>query len=934
MAEQDPFVPMFAILVIMLVSLLILVACCWRVCLQRTKQRADMKRRQRALKELERLSGARVRRGLSRTSILQTQLNTLKRDCIVLLDNAIHLEMDLNEFMTKVNSQGDGQDKSEWIGVLNMLERSVFRSNFVVFAFVQMLHEESPLVQEVVTHGTESHNTSFDTVSSTQEQARLGETLNKLSHRRNDLNVVVANSQHLFDKIRHMEPEALKKNSAELRKSISKTMQKLADIASSGVITSPDPERSLSNILKRGSGGENWGVKSQKFKDLRTRAENCRKPFEAQIQGNALLNKSKSTKIKTVWFPLVRQYPLFFGLYWIFIVAIFVSWLARINQGSAPLQPETIGLGGFGVTFFGVPPQYDLDGNTRQAIGVPFIYGFMHCALFSLGVLPITMTRGFVRDLSRVWPGMSRFIPIEHFVSLHINLGLFILALLACGATVWLIIMLPDCLDGGRDSDPCLAFAPEVPDPANPVQNVMTLRFIVWSFWFPFLPLLYWAKWPAPRWFPSCCSFLRVYWFEFAFYSHLVVAYGILILALIARFDVFWPMLLSWTFYFIDRLRETFWRPKRIVLSYEDRAIYSRPNGPPTSMHLVWNLRPCEDCNCKAGAPRFPVDAGQWVYILIPAIDWNWHPFSISSERTDSKIELHIGVRTTNGPEDWTQQGLRYEQQDPTWTYKLLKLVQDHKPQDELTGFVRGPYGTTFGSCYNPKFGGAIVIGAGTGITAAESVLRENIRRRKIHGASSVPRRFWFVWSCRSASDISWFFDRVLELLVTACEDDVLNPNTIQTNVDKLDWLGVTIYVTRATDEGLQKFRSYCRAELDRQDPGNTDDPDREIFVTHTIGNGGTAATQKRGVDTRLILKKKIQKWLLGCIYQGSLDLPSTHIGRYLETCWVDLAATGVEEKGLAVGYCGPPALATTLAKAVQALEPGQFSVEFSADHQ
>lgn len=924
MEGQDPFVPMFAMLVIMILSFLTLVVCCWRVCANWSKQRREKSQRQRLLEEIERTGGGRASLDDAYMSVLESRLRALRQDCINLLDSALFLKQEFHAFKAGKGLGVEGFESRDDLEAFDTLEKSIFRISLVVFSYVQMLHQDSPLAREVTS--TEQRATSAETSLSTRENERVGNVLTQLDHRGAELKNVLASTGSICEKLSRMKAEEIKQNTEELIQSMHCIMKNLADIVRKRTIKSPDTQRRLMDLLRCGITDTAWGAASSNYRDLRTRAENCREPW-VLARGNSMFSGAQETKVKSVWFPLLCRYRLFFGLYWLFLFAIFVSWLARIEQGEEPLLPQRIGNGGFGVTFFGVPDQYDLGKNPRQAVGVPIVYGFMHCALFSLGLLPLTMIRGVIRDLSYVWPGVSNWIPTEHFVALHINLGLFILALLACGATTWMIVMLPDCLN--RVGDSCLAFAPDVKDPANPVQNVMTLRFIVWSFWFPFLPLLYWAKWPAPKWIPACCWFFRVNWFEFAFYAHITVAYGILILALVARFYVFWPMLISWPIYFADRLRETFWRPQLIHLT--DKKVYSRIGQPPNSMHLTFELKASEECDCTGVRPRFPVKAGQWVYILIPSVDWTWHPFSISSEQTDRKVELHIGIRTTNGREDWVKRFDVYEQKSPTWTYKLMRLVQR---QDAVTGYVRGPYGTTFDSCYNPKFGGAVVIGAGTGITAAESILRENIRRRRGRSRSNaVPNRFWFVWSCRCASDLTWCFDRVLDLLVESCEAGILNLNTIQTAVDKFDWLGVAVYVTRTTEQELEEFRKIRRDKM-RENPTRTQ---RALFIDEPWATGmpvedakATPKQKEHSLEPKLI----IQEWLLGCIHQGSLDLPSTHVLRYLQSCFNALKANGVQDKGLAVGYCGPPALARTLAKAVQSLEAEQVVVHFSADHQ
>ncbi len=72
------------------------------------------------------------------------------------------------------------------------------------------------------------------------------------------------------------------------------------------------------------------------------------------------------------------------------------------------------------------------------------------------------------------------------------------------------------------------------------------------------------------------------------------------------------------------------------------------------------------------------------------------------------------------------------------------------------------------------RFTGSVIIGAGTGLTAALSVLRELIHRKQI--GDRVPKYCWFVWSCTSVDELPWLWDCLRDLIADALRSGVLQP--------------------------------------------------------------------------------------------------------------------------------------------------------------
>ena len=262
--------------------------------------------------------------------------------------------------------------------------------------------------------------------------------------------------------------------------------------------------------------------------------------------------------------------------------------------------------------------------------------------------------------------------------------------------------MLQDC--SSRVTNSCLAFNPPVDNFFDLFQNVLFLRLLVMLIWFPLLPLILLAKkcpWPFSK-----VAFLRDNWYEICYYSHLVAAFSVLGLALVVRFEVFYPVTFSWGLYIVDKLFLTY-SMKRITLA--SHLVYARSEtGIPTSMRLKF----------QPTGKNLRVEAGQWLYVQVPDIDLTWHSFSLASGSTDTNVELHVGIMAKEKHWSKGQSKVQWVCSANTWTAKLFTRV--NKPNPTVNAKIMGPFGINFSSCFDPRFSGSVVIGAGTGLTAAE----------------------------------------------------------------------------------------------------------------------------------------------------------------------------------------------------------------------
>jgi len=742
------------------------------------------------------------------------------------------------------------------------------------------------------------------------------------------------------------------------RKELSATIEQLKEIVQYFDLPSPDRDVSVGEILSKGYDDPEWGTDGARMRHLETRVLAMKPTFAANMDAG---DDARKPSIRERWFGRVRRYKLFYGTFWVFMFAIFLSFAIKIDSKNNLELQGGPALGGFGVTFLPVPPQYTIGVSDRQTIIIPLVYGVMHTALFCLGLLPIPMCRGMWRDLIRVVPAIKLYIPVDDFVHIHRQLGFLILTIIVIGATLWLTAMVFDCKNNVENA--CLAFEPAVNNFFDPIENVLMLRFVIWSLWFTVMPLMYWARSPPPR-LVSWFKFGREKWYEICYYSHVVVAHATLSLALIARFEVFYPVLVGWGIYWIDSIREIIFSTKQIEL--REKQIFARSeNGIPTSMHLKFEPK-----------GKFKVGAGQHLYLQVPEIDYTWHPFSLCSASSDSLIQLHIGI-CTRSEHDWSRgkgkkrEGFKWTSSYHSWTYKLYDLINTTKPY--VKAYVRGPYGSTFTSCFDSRYAGAVVIGAGTGLTAAESVLRETIHRKKNN--LSAPSKVWFVYSCRKEDDLLWCWDRVLSLLVGACVDGVLNISTLSEKANMLDWIGLSMYVTRSTPGMMKQFgnlyhtpeygsqitskRLSDRSRVQPQTSDNSidlncDEDDDDLSISRDLETGAldnslqiddaseiftkdsaavSVAEPAMEPDVQVI-QERVKKWLLTRILSGSLQNKSTHIERYLKGVRSVLDETDDHSQDLTVCFCGPSPLAVTISEAVYRCSDGNTNVEFSVDHQ
>jgi len=367
-----------------------------------------------------------------------------------------------------------------------------------------------------------------------------------------------------------------------------------------------------------------------------------------------------------------------------------------------------------------------------------------------------------------------------------------------------------------------------------------------------------------------CSSTLvRQHWFEVCYWTHYVIAYFTVILAFVARFDVFWPAGVTWGALIIDKLYQRCACTYDMFILPKDSRCITDVEGKPLRLRLVLELR-------SAGSAEFNShDASRWVYLscakmLDESAGWldqrvarAWHPLSLASaagNEIELLIDVHHGI---GGRKSWSELLFAH--------VYMLKRADGSRPtlygaparelaaqqsrsgglaQMQMTTFyaapshvqLRGPFGSAFSRCLEmkrrvdrvdaAKYDIVVIFGSGLGLPSALSALREFVHRRAKN--QKVPPFVWFLWQCRHPEDLQLCWDSLHRIIYGAgglCTYEryttlVAGDRTKVASLDyvqharrhggetwsatswMLDWLGVTMHVSKMTESGLANLRA------------------------------------------------------------------------------------------------------------------------------
>ena len=323
-------------------------------------------------------------------------------------------------------------------------------------------------------------------------------------------------------------------------------------------------------------------------------------------------------------------------------------------------------------------------------------FGAMHAILFQMALIPLTMSKYTVSSLSETF--VSRFVPMNRMLRIHIHLGYIMVGLVFLSTVVFLAFFGLLCSDG--DQQFCDKMKSEI----------MITGYIIIGF------LL----------IVGGTAYFRHHMPYEVFYAihHLVfILYFITILHTFdreqrsgakARSQTFKWFSSTLLYYFCDRaamILNHHYRTPLVASSIVDGAQNdddiassnrSSDNNSNNKMVILRLRRPV----------LFHFKPGQYAQLRLKELDNHWHPFSIASAPGSSCLEFYIEVFG-----------------ETSWSNKLWQLLQKETTEANrrIEFEVMGPYGTALAK--TSDYSHAIAIGAGTGIVPVLSLFKQHVRQ-------------------------------------------------------------------------------------------------------------------------------------------------------------------------------------------------------------
>ena len=312
-----------------------------------------------------------------------------------------------------------------------------------------------------------------------------------------------------------------------------------------------------------------------------------------------------------------------------------------------------------------------------KRIAPPLEFGSMHAILFQMALLPLTMSRLTIANLSTTV--FDKFIPFNRMLRIHIHLGYTMVFIVVLATFFFFVFFGKLCGDGEQKF--CDKFSDEI---------TITGYFI-----FAMLIAI------------GVTSNLRYKINYRIFYVVHHVVFLMYILAIAHTMDVvqrtgkrersqnFKWYSATLVFYVCDRMAMYFNNcyASKVV---ESATIFNNGNR----MIKFVIERP----------PLFLFYPGQYAFLKIPELEQFSHPFSISSGPESNYLEFYIEVF-----------------EDNSWTGKLWNYIESKPDEGELEVFVQGPYGTPLARI--DEFSHAVLIGSGTGVVPILSMFKQHARR-------------------------------------------------------------------------------------------------------------------------------------------------------------------------------------------------------------
>lgn len=312
----------------------------------------------------------------------------------------------------------------------------------------------------------------------------------------------------------------------------------------------------------------------------------------------------------------------------------------------------------------------------------PLEFGTMHAVLFQMALIPLTMSRYSIASLSD--SAISKFIPLNRTIRMHIHLGYTICGLLVLSTILFFTFFGTLCSDG--DQTTCAKFTSEI----------MCTGYGIIAAILILLGTSYFRN--------------RIPYEVFYGVHHIVFIFYALSIAHTLddkhrsheeeRSQTFKWFSATLCFYLCDRLAMYFSR------TYTARLLSSSTiDGSNGSRMIILRLR---------RPAIFAFKPGQYAFLRLNEIDIHWHPFSIASGPASPYLEFYIEVFKKG-----------------SWTDKLWNTLEGDgeggfsKKQIDIE--VMGPCGTPLAKFED--FSHCLAVGTGSGIVPILSLYKQHVRQ-------------------------------------------------------------------------------------------------------------------------------------------------------------------------------------------------------------
>lgn len=321
-------------------------------------------------------------------------------------------------------------------------------------------------------------------------------------------------------------------------------------------------------------------------------------------------------------------------------------------------------------------------------------FGSMHAILFQMALLPLTMCRFTLAQLSTTI--MRNYLPFNRITAMHIHLGYTMFTIVFASTIVFFIFFGHLCEQQKKGLEPtpngeftfCDKMSTEIMNTGLGILG--TLILIVGTSYFR-------DKIP--------------YEVFYAVHHLVIVLFAITVAHTVDNEERAGKLERSQTFkwfsapllyYFLDRLfmamTQTFRTPIIEATAIERSALTSRMVILRVRKPITFNFR-----------------AGNYAFLKIGKLDPTWHPYSIGSEPTSETLDFFMEVY---GENSWT---------DKLWQAIYVRQNDQNAPNNfsDIEVEVIGPYGSGLGDSKN--FTHMIALGSGTGIVPMISHLKAQV---------------------------------------------------------------------------------------------------------------------------------------------------------------------------------------------------------------